>query len=148
MTSQLLPRRGIDVLADILLYCEPETNDRILSGLKKTHPQVVAELRKKIITFSDLSRADPAGVQRLLRQVSLRDLAVSLKGAPEEVLKNLAHNMSTRAIEDLRQEITALRPTPSSEVEAARRRILGVARELRERKELYFKQPGGEGWIE
>lgn len=136
------------MLADILVHCEPETNEHILSSLRKVLPQAADELKKKIVTFDDLGRADSAGVQKLLRRVSLRDLAISLKGAAEGVLANLAQNMSSRAVEDLREEITVIGSAPQKEVEAARRRILGVLCELRDKKELFFLQHKAERWID
>lgn len=141
------PRRGVDILADILQFCEPATVNNIMTGLKRTMPNIVSELRKRIVIFEDLALADPAGIQRLVKLTTLHDLAMSLKGATEDVLHNIAANMSQRAIQDLREEITLLGPKPLKEIESARARITETARKLLERKELYFKK-AKENWIE
>ena len=50
--------RGIDILADILQFCDIKTQTNIISGLtpfleKEKRPDLIAELRKQIILFDD-----------------------------------------------------------------------------------------------
>lgn len=112
-----------------------------MNGLQKDIPQVVVELRKKILMFEDLAYADARGVQKLLKIIRTRDLAVSLKGAPPAVLKNLAANMSQRGLTDLKGEITGIGQARESEVDAARERIMAVVNELITSKELFINRP-------
>jgi flagellar motor switch protein FliG len=140
-------RRGLDILAEIMQHCDQKTNSHLIRSLNKTMPQVVAELKRRLVLFEDLGIADPKGVQRLLKLVTLRDLALALKGSPTPVLENLARNMSQRAIDDLRDEITVLGPRPMREIEDARARITAIARQLADRNELYF-QRSREDWVE
>lgn len=112
-----------------------------MTGLAKDAPQVVLELRKKILMFEDLAYADTRGVQKLLKTIRTRDLAVSLKGAPPAVLKNLANNMSQRGLSDLKSEITLIGPARESEVDAARERIMSVVAELINSKEMFINRP-------
>ncbi len=135
-------RRGIDILADILSCAEPATVTHIMKGLQSQLPQVVGELRRRLLTFEDLAMADARGVQKLLKRITLRDLALALKGATDGVLQNLGNNMSQRMIQDLRDEITSLGPKPAGEVEAARGRIMNVVRELINARELFIERPG------
>ena len=135
-------RRGIDILADILQHTEPATVAHIMKGLQTQLPQIVGELRRRLLIFDDLGYADAHGVQKLLKRISLRDLALALKGAPDSVLQNLGNNMSQRLIQDLRDEITALGMKPASEIESARSRILGVVRDLINNHELLIERPG------
>lgn len=139
-------RRGVDILADILRHTDSATTRRILRDLQKDIPRVAAELKQRIFTFDDLEFADPKGLQRLLKLVTLRDLALALKGAPEEVLGHIAHLMSRHALEDLRDEIAVLGRSSVHEVEGARDRIMEIVRRLMERNEIYFIRTN-EDWV-
>ncbi len=140
MASPFVARRGIDILADIMQYMEPAASRTLLKNLTKSVPAIAGELRKRLFTFDDLACGDARGLQRLLKQITLRDLALALKGANEAVLQALASNMSQRAIEDLREEITHLGPRRASEIEEARNRILVTARQLVEKRDLFIQR--------
>ncbi|HNX76473.1 MAG TPA: FliG C-terminal domain-containing protein [Candidatus Rifleibacterium sp.] len=139
--TQLGSVTGLEILANIMRHCDSKTNRNIITGLSKAAPQVVPELRKKILLFDDLAYADQRGVQRLLKLIRTRDLAVSLKGAPAAVLKNLANNMSQNGLSDLKNEITRIGPAREADVDAARERIMGVVAELMNNKEMFINRP-------
>ena len=135
-------RKGIDILADILQHTDPATVANIMKNLQPELPQIVSELRRRLLVFEDIAHVDPRGVQKLLKRITMRDLALALKGAPDSVLQNLGTNMSQHLIQDLRDEITAIGPRPAAEIEAARARILGIVRDLINQRELYIERPG------
>ncbi len=139
-------RKGIDILADILRHVDAITTRNIMRNLQRVEPRIVDELKRRILTFEDLAKGDPRGLAKLTKIVHVRDLARALKGAPQEVLEKLALQMSRNAIEDLRDEISLLGPSPIGEVEAARGRILEGARNLIDKRELYI-QKSADDWI-
>ena len=139
--SQLGNSTGLEILTNIMQHCDTKTNRNILTGLQKDIPNLVIELRKKIMLFDDLAYADARGVQKLLKIIRVRDLALSLKGAPPSVLKNLATNMSQRGLSDLKGEITVIDQARESEIEAARERIMTVVLELINSRELFINRP-------
>lgn len=138
--SQLGTSTGLEILANIMRHCDPKTNRNILGGLQKEIPHVVNELRRHIVMYEDLAYADSRGMQKLLKMVRIRDLALSLKGASQGVLKNIAANMSQRALADLKSEIATIGSARESEVESARERITAVFSELINSKELYLNR--------
>jgi len=148
LADSTAPRKGIDILADIMKYVDQTTSRNILKGLKASSPDIYAQLKKRIFTFDDLAFADGRGIQKLLKLITLRDLALSMKGAPDEVLQNIASNMSHRSIEDLREEITYLGATPASEIESARSRIMVTAHKLIEKRDLFINRSEAENWLE
>lgn len=139
--SRMETSTGMEILANILRHCDYKTNRNILTGLEREIPQVAAELRKKIISYDDLAYADVRGIQTLLKIVRTRDLAMSLKGATQDVLKNIASNLSARALNDLKEEITLIGPVREAEVETARERVMTVATELIKNKEMFINRP-------
>ena len=134
-------RTGIDILANILKHCELKTSQNILNGLQKGMPRVANALRQMILTFDDLAYADSRGIQRLLKQISMRDLAISLKRAPESILRNIANNMSSRALCDLKDEIKYIGKSTDREIEKSRERIMHVVSILISDKELFINRP-------
>ena len=140
--SQLGASTGLEILANILRHCDGKTNRHILSGLQKDIPHIAAELRKHILIFDDLAFADARGMQKLLKIIRIRDLATSLRGASQAVLKNIAANMSQRALADLKSEIANSGSARESEIDAARERIMAVVAELTNSKELFIHRPG------
>lgn len=139
--SQLGQSTGLEILASILRHCDAKTNRHIIGGLQKEIPQVAAALRMQIVMFDDLAFADSRGMQKLLKLVRVRDLSLALRGASQAVLKNIAANMSQRALADLKNEIAMMGAARESEVEAARERIMSVFNELLSAKELFINRP-------
>lgn len=139
--SKMETSTGMEILANILRHCDYKTNRNILTGLERDIPQVAAELRKRIVTYEDLAYADVRGIQTLLKIVRTRDLAMSLKGASQNVLKNIASNLSARALNDLKEEISLIGSVRETEVEAARERVMTIAVELIKNKEMFVNRP-------
>ncbi len=82
--------------------------------------------------FDNLIDVDDRGMQELLRQVPAEKLLLAMKGADETLKEKIFKNMSQRAAEMLRDDLEAKGPVRLSEVEAAQKEILQIARKLAE----------------
>ena len=138
--------RGIDILADILQYCDIKTQTDLVYGLtpileKEKRPDLLVELRRQIVMFDDLAYANIAGIQMLLKYVSIKDLAVALMGAPESVVKNIASAMSKNMFTDLKTEASIMKNVSKSEISLARERILTEVKGLMKENRLYIDKP-------
>ena len=138
--------RGIDILADILQYCDTKTQTDIIAGLtpfleKEKRPDLIAELRKQIILFEDMAYANMAGIQMLLKYVTIRDLAIALMGAPEAVVKNIASAMSKNMFNDLKAEAALRQNVGQSEISLVRERIMKEVKGLINENRLYIEKP-------
>ena len=138
--------RGIDILADILQYCDIKTQTDIVYGLtpileKEKRPDLLVELRRQIVMFDDLAYANIAGLQMLLKYVTIKDLAVALMGAPESVVKNIASAMSKNMFTDLKTEASIMKNVSKSEISLARERILTEVKGLMKENRLYIEKP-------
>jgi flagellar motor switch protein FliG len=67
---------------------------------------------------------------------------MALKGADEDLKEKIFKNMSKRAAEMLRDDLEAKGPARLSEVEAAQKEILAIARRMSEAGEISL---GGKG---
>ncbi|MBR4569720.1 MAG: hypothetical protein IKO19_03545 [Candidatus Riflebacteria bacterium] len=138
--------RGIDILTDILRYCDTKTQTDIIVGLtpfleKEKRPDLIAELRKQIVLFDDLAYANLEGIQMLLKYVSIKDLAVALMGAPESVVKNIASAMSKNMFSDLKAEASLRKNVSQSEISLVRERIMKEVKGLINENRLYIEKP-------
>jgi flagellar motor switch protein FliG len=102
----------------------------ILAALEERNPELVQSIRQKMFTFEDLSGLESSALQKILREVDMRDLAVALKTASEKLKGALLSSISRRAAETVNEEMTFLGPLKLKEIEAAQMRIIEVVRKL------------------
>lgn len=137
---------GIKTLVDILNRVDRSTEKTILETMEKDDMELAEEIRKRLFVFEDIITLDDASIRRVLREVDMKDLALALKGASEEVANRIFRNLSQRAGEMLKEDIEFLGPTRLREVEEAQQRIVQVIRRLDETGEIIISR-GGEDAI-
>jgi hypothetical protein len=96
------------------------------------------------ITFEDLGRLDPGGVQTLLRTIEKDRLALALKGASESLRDLFFSNMSERAANILREDMEAMGPVRLRDVDDAQSQVVAVAKELANTGKLVLASGRGE----
>ena len=75
-------------------------------------------------------------MQRVLKEVDSKDLALALKTAGEELLEHIYKNMSTRAAATLKEDIEILGAKRMSEVGKAQQKVVDVIRTLEEQGQI------------
>ena len=96
-----------------------------------------------MFVFEDIANLDSMSVQRFIREVDTKDLAVALKSANENVKQLILQNMSSRMRESVEQDIQFLHNIRMKDVEEAQQKIVGVIRQLEETGEIVIAR--GEG---
>ena len=113
--------------------------------------EVDTELAERIqdlmFVFDNLKEVDGRGIQTLLREVSSDTLVLALKGADDALKEHIFSNMSKRAAEMLRDDLEARGPVKLSDVEAAQKEILAVARRLADSGDLVLGGKGGDQYV-
>jgi flagellar motor switch protein FliG len=127
---------GISSIVSILNHSERSTEKQILSELEETDPELAEQIRNELFVFDDITNLDDRTLQRVLRNVVAKDLAVALKGVSDQVREKFLHNMSERAQEDLTEEMEILGPIRVSQVESAQQAVVRVVRELESAGEI------------
>src|SRR3954451_3541945 len=131
---------GVEHLASLLANVDRSTERVILDHLDKNAPELAAEVRKLTFTFDNLIQLDDPSLQRVLREVDARDLAMALRGVSEELREKIFKNLSSRASEMLREDISASGPVRMRQVEEAQQRIVGIVRRLEESGDLVVQR--------
>jgi flagellar motor switch protein FliG len=127
---------GVQSLANVMNFVDRETEKNILDGLAKRDPELAQEVKNLLFVFEDIMNLDDRAIQRILKEVDGKDLALALKAANEELLARVYKNMSTRASAMLREEIELLGPTRMREVGKSQQQIVDVIRTLEENGQI------------
>jgi flagellar motor switch protein FliG len=131
---------GVEHLAALLANVDRSTERLILDHLDKNAPELAAEVRKLTFTFDNLVQLDDPSLQRVLREVDAKDLAMALRGVAEELRDKIFKNLSSRASEMLREDINASGPVRMRQVEESQQRIVGIVRRLEESGDLVVQR--------
>jgi len=133
---------GLKTAANILNFVETTVESEILDKVKETDEDMGQGIQDLMFVFDNLVDVEDRGIQSLLREISSENLIVALKGADTAVKEKILKNMSKRAGEMLRDDLESKGPVRVSEVEAAQKEILSVARRMSDAGEISL---GGSG---
>jgi flagellar motor switch protein FliG len=133
---------GVKDVAEILNRVERATEKSIMADLEERDPELADEIARLMFTFEDLVYVDDTGIQKALREIETKDLALALKSANDEVSEKVYRNMSERARTMIQEEIEFMGPTRLRNVEEAQQKIVAVIRRLEEAGELIVSGRG------
>ncbi|GGC07366.1 flagellar motor switch protein FliG [Marinobacterium zhoushanense] len=145
-TSQTTRLGGVRHTADIMNYLDSTIEAELMDAIKDTDEGLAQEIQDLMFVFDNLLDVDDMSIQVILREISTDILVVALKGADTALQEKIFKNMSKRAAELLRDDLEAKGPVRVSEVEAAQKEILSVARRLADEGEIILGG-GGEDMI-
>ncbi len=138
LTSRQATRQtgGLPALVKLLKSVDRSTERAILETLERLDPKLADEIKKQMFVFENILQLDDRSIQRVLREVDLKDLALALKGATEEVKRRVLNNMSERAAAMLEEDMAVMGPVRLRNVEEAQGRIVNIIRALDEAEEI------------
>ncbi len=121
---------GIQTLANILNRADRSTEKNVIEMLKDDNPELVEDVKALMFVFEDIVNLEDKAIQRVLREVDTKDLAVSLKGINDSVRDKIFKNMSERAQDMLREDIEYMGPVRARTVQDAQSKIVSTIRAL------------------
>jgi flagellar motor switch protein FliG len=127
---------GVKSAADVLNALSKSLSKTIITSLEERNAELGQAIRQKMFTFADLVKLDAAGLQKVMREVDMRDLAVSLKKADPVVKAKLFSAISKRAAETVNEEISFMGSVKLKEIELAQGKIIEVVRRLETEGEI------------
>jgi flagellar motor switch protein FliG len=138
---------GVKAVADLLNQIDQESTTNILETIEQDNTQLATSIRNLMFTFEDFLEVQDSGLRELLGQVDKKGLAVALKGATEDLRNHFFKCMSTRAVEMLKEDMDALGPLRSRDVNAAQQEIVTVARRLEGEGKIVLKAEQEESYV-
>lgn len=131
---------GVRTLVEILNSVGRSTEKNIIKVLEEKQPELAEEIKASLFTFEDIITLEKGDVQKVLRGVKNDDLALALKGVSDEIKNFIYTNLSTRAVDTLKEDLQFMGPIRLSAVEEAQQRIVTVIRRLDEKGEIYLRR--------
>ncbi len=133
---------GIDAVVEIINSTDRTTERNIMEYLEENDPELAEEIKKRLFVFEDISRLDDRSLQRVLREVDMKELGLALKGATEELRAKFFKNMSKRAAEMLQEDMDYMGPVRVKDVEESQQKVVNVVRGLEEAGEIVIASGG------
>lgn len=137
---------GPKVAANILNFMDGSQSSSVMNDINKMDEPLATRIQDLMFVFDNLIEIDDRGMQELLRGIANDKLLLALKGADEGLKEKVFKNMSQRAAEMLKDDMEARGPVKLSDVEAAQKEILTVARRMAEAGTLNLGG-GGEQYV-
>jgi len=116
----------------------------VMGAMAITDQVVATQIQDKMLTFDDLAKVDNKGIQKLLSEAGSEVLMAAIRGADDATKSNFLDNMSDRARLLFLDDLEAKGPIRITEVEAAQKNILRIARKLADDGEIVFVGNGND----
>lgn len=135
---------GPQAAANILNFIDRTSEERIITEIEESLPELAERIRGLMFTFEDIKRIDDKGVQAVLKDIPREQLVVALKTASPELRDLIFRNVSQRAAEMIKEDLEALGPVKLRDVEKAQQGIVDVVRKLESEGKLIIGGGSGE----
>lgn len=134
---------GVKSAAGILNMVGQTVEKSVLSSLSQRDPELSSEIKNLMFVFEDILLLDDRSIQRVLKDVDMKDLSLSLKAGSEDVKNKMLANVSERAAALIKEEMDYMGPVKLRDVEKAQQKIVDIVRKLDEEGEIVMASPGG-----
>ena len=101
-----------------------------------------------MFVFEDIVTLTSSDIQKVLRNIEQKDLALALKGSSDSVKELIFSNLSKGAADNVREEIEYMGPVKLSDVEKAQQGIVANIRRLDEQGEIIIVRGGEDDIIQ
>lgn len=135
---------GLHAAANILNNLDSTIERSIMESIDEIDSELRERIQDLMFVFGDLADLDDRSIQTLLREVSTDTLVVALKGADDRMKAKVMKNLSKRAAEMLEEDLATHAPVRVSEVDAAQKEILAIAKRLADEGEIVLSSAGDE----
>jgi len=130
-----------EAMADVFNAFDRATEETILGALDERAPESAERIRSLMFTFDDLANLMPSAVAGLVKNADKPQMALALKGAPEEMRQIFLNAMTERAAKMLREDMASMGPVRARECEEAQTGLVRLAKLLADRGEIMLVDP-------
>lgn len=123
---------GVKAIADILNFIGQSSERAILSKINERDPELATEIKNLMFVFEDIITLDDRSIQKVLKEVDNRELALALKHVSAETKQKIFSNLSERAVNLIKEELEYMGPVRLKDVEDSQQRIVDIIRRLEE----------------
>ncbi|MHB8906395.1 MAG: flagellar motor switch protein FliG, partial [Melioribacteraceae bacterium] len=109
---------GAKCLAAILNRTNVSMVKEILEKLENLDPETTYEVKRLMFIFDEIINISDKDIQKIMREIDRKDLALALKISEERLKEKIFKNMSERAADLLKEELQYMGMVKLKEVEA------------------------------
>lgn len=135
---------GVEALANILNRTDRSTEKKIMETFEYHDLETAERIRELMFVFEDIIKLEDRSIQRILRDVETKDLALALKGSNDDVKDKIFKNMSERAGQMLKDDMEYMGPVRSKEVQESQSKVVSVIRVLEAAGEIVLFREGAD----
>lgn len=145
--AQAAKMGGLKAAASIMNYLDTNVEGQLMDAIRESDEEMSQLIQDLMFVFENLIDVDDRAIQAILREVPGDLLQKGLKGADDQLKEKILRNMSKRAAEMMQEDLASMGPVRVSDVEAAQKEILSVARRLADAGEIMLGAGGGEDFV-
>jgi flagellar motor switch protein FliG len=145
--AQAAKMGGLKAAASIMNYLDTNVEGQLMDAIRENDEEMSQQIQDLMFVFENLIDVDDRAIQAILREVPGDLLQKGLKGADDQLKEKILRNMSKRAAEMMQEDLSSMGPVRVSDVEAAQKEILSVARRLADAGEIMLGAGGGEDFV-
>lgn len=138
---------GVRTAAEILNFVGSGVETATVEAIKESDPDLAQKIVDEMFLFENLAEVEDKSIQIILREVQSESLVIALKGADEALREKIFKNMSARAAEMLRDDLSSKGPVRIAEVETAQKEILKTARRLADEGQIVLGGSGADSYL-
>ncbi len=139
---------GINKIAEIMNHMNAESEHKLMHHFENEIPEQASAIKEKIYTFEHITSLSNKEIRILIDEVADdRLLALSLKGAGDEIRFKIFRNMSNNRAKDILEDMQQLGAVRMHDVLDSRQTMVRIMRELNNNGIIILRK-GDETYIE
>jgi flagellar motor switch protein FliG len=138
---------GIRAVAELINRMETKSAASILEKIEGDNPALALSIRNLMFVFDDVLLIDDVGMREILQRIDKKALTIALKGTSEELQSQFFRNMSSRAVEMMKEDMEVLGPVKVRDVETSQQQIVSIIRKLDESGVISLKGGSNDEYI-
>jgi len=138
---------GVRAVAELFNRMDRNTGRAVLEKIETENPQLAASIRDLMFVFDDILLIDDNGITEILKRADKKTLTIALKGTSEELQNQFFRNMSSRAVELMKEEMEFMGPVKLKDVEKSQHEVVEIVRQLEEEGVISIGGGGGEDYV-
>ena len=131
---------GIENFAKMLEDSEPAIRKNILEYLKAQKPEVYEKVRRKILTFEDITGFPDKDMQLIIRSVSNEDIAKAVYKTDPQIMNKFFANMSQGAVNAIKEIMEYSGEIAPGQIEEAQMKIIDTVKSLEVEGKIHVRQ--------
>ena len=139
---------GVRAVAELFNRMDRNAGRIVLEKIETENPQLAANIRDLMFVFDDILLIDDNGITEILKRADKKILTTALKGTSDELRNQFFRNMSSRAVDLMKEEMEFMGPIKIKDVEKSQHEIVEIVRQLEEEGVISVGGGGGEDYVQ